>query len=94
MAITTSMVMLGLAAASTAAQTYKAFTDKGPAAPKLPTAPDMAKETVQANQGATAAGNRQRKRANDTYSRSDTILTGPAGITTPAPAQRKTLLGA
>lgn len=59
----------------------------------LPTAPSLSADDAQANANARIAADRQRARALGTNSRRDTLLTGPSGITTPAPVVRKTLLG-
>lgn len=58
---------------------------KPPRAPQLPPAVDP--------QQADAAAARARRRALSAGGRSSTILTGPGGLTEPAPGQRKTLLG-
>lgn len=67
---------------------YKSFTDKGPAAPALPSAPPPVDPSA-----AVRAGAAQRKKAASAYGARSTLLTGPAGITAPPPVTRKTLLG-
>jgi hypothetical protein len=69
------------------------FNPTAPAAAPLPTAPSLSADDAQANANARIAADRQRSRALGTTSRRDTLLTGPSGITTPAPVVRKTLLG-
>lgn len=56
-------------------------------------APNVANDTLKAQQTAMQAGQEARRKALAAFGRSDTILTGPRGITTPADGQRKTLLG-
>ena len=70
-----------------AAQTYftaKQVLDKPNAGPALPEAPKPVDATA-------AAAKNVRRKAKPTAR--ETLLTGPAGVTTPAQATRKTLLG-
>lgn len=83
MAGVSGAIMLGLAGYSA----YKSLTDKGPDAAKVPSAPPPVDTAA-----AAAAGVRTRKKS-DTAGRNATLLTGPMGVTTPAPVTRKTLLG-
>lgn len=59
----------------------------------LPAPPDANAAAEHAARLAQTARALQRKRANAGYSRADTMLTGPAGVTSAAPTMRKTLLG-
>jgi hypothetical protein len=85
-------VALGLAGA----QLLGSVLGKKPKAPTLPTLPPPPPVDTSASDAAAAesAGAAQRKRASAPGAgRAGTILTGPRGLTTPAPTQRKTLLG-
>lgn len=84
MAGVSAMIALGLAGVSA----YKSLTDKGPKAPELPPAPPPIDLSA-----SVAAGVAARKKAAATSARNGTLLTGPAGVQTPAMTQRKTLLG-
>lgn len=74
---------------------YKTATAKAPetpAAPVLPPAPTVDPAADDAK--ARAAGVLARRRAAATPGLGSTMLTGPSGVTTPAPVAYKTLLGA
>lgn len=58
----------------------------------LATAPNPAATQIAADAAARTAGAAQRKRSAGAQGYKSTLLTGPQGVTTPAPAQ-KTLLG-
>ena len=59
----------------------------------LASAPSAADQVATAQAASQQAGQAARKKALAAFGRSDTILTGPRGITDVAPTQRKTLLG-
>lgn len=84
--------LVGLAAAST----ISTLRSKGPKAPtpaELPPPPNVALDAQVADAARTRAETAQRTRAGGAYGRGATLLTGPGGITAPAPVQRKSLLG-
>lgn len=82
--------IVGLAAATTA----HAFMQKPAKMPQLPTMPAAPADTRTADASASqAAATQARKRAASSPGRRSTLLTGPAGLTSEAPATRKTLLG-
>jgi hypothetical protein len=84
------------AVASIAASGYSAYktaTAKPPAAPVLPPTPNAKDDALLAEVHRAQGVAMQRKRATAAFGRSDTILTGPAGVTAPRPVIRKTLLG-
>lgn len=73
-------------------KTATAKTPDAPVAPALPATPAPV-DPMAADAKARQAGQLTRRRAAATPGLASTILTGPAGVTTPAPVAYKTLLG-
>lgn len=85
------------AIASSAFSVGKTLTQKAPAGPgalpDVPKAPDAAADQQAADEAATKAGIAARQKTKAAPGLSSTILTGPSGVTAPAPVAYKTLLG-
>ena len=90
MAGVSATLALGLAGASL----FNSFNQKKPEAPVAPTAPAAPKVDPAAMDAvARQAAATQRRRSAATPGLPSTILTGPQGVTQPAPVAYKSLLG-
>ncbi len=95
MAPTTAAVAMGVGSQIMQNQIrQKAKGQKPPNPPDLSAdAPSAARDAAASAAAGDAAATMARKRATAALGRNATILTGPAGTSTPAPTQRGTLLG-
>lgn len=89
-----STVLAIAAIASSAASVASTLTQKPPKAPAAAKLPDAPSEDVAAAERQAAVSRVRKQRAGGSSGgRSSTLLSGPLGITDPAPTVRKTLLG-
>lgn len=87
MAVATSTLIAGGLAAG---MLYNATRNK---APKMPALPAIPEPPPPLDRTPVEAARRAVRRKAGQSSRTRTLLTGPQGLTDPAPVQRKTLLG-
>lgn len=90
MAVATSTLIAGGLAAGLL---FNASRQKTPKLPELPAIPEPPPPLSQDRGDITRARLRQRRKSIGGQGRRSTLLTGPQGLTDPAPVQRKTLLG-
>lgn len=84
----------GIALGLSGIQAFKTLTQKAPEAPQMPTTPAAPKVDPMAMDAiARQAAATQRRRSAATPGLPSTILTGPQGVTQPAPVAYKSLLG-
>lgn len=89
-----STVLAIAAIASSVASTAATLTQKAPKAPAVPKLPDAPSEDLAAAERQEAVSRvRKQRTGGASGGRSATLLSGPLGITDPAPTVRKTLLG-